>query len=197
MRDGHKTCDINPLGPLPSSLPSHAQWVDTCLRRSRFYGPFAASLPQALTPILDEYCNVLELTAPTDGGPYLVRACTTNAVKKRAPNGSLVSARSSTRRSRSPTDRSSPRRGAGGSSVFLSATTAKRSRPRRCVRCVYGGGRSDLRCVLLVLGPSALWMRSCAGLHHLAARLDVGARRAQERGACDEAQRAATGEHRL
>ena len=45
-------------------------------KTSRFYGPFAASLPEALTPILNEYCNVLVLTAPTDGGPYLVCACT-------------------------------------------------------------------------------------------------------------------------
>ena len=40
-------------------------------KTSRFYGPFAASLPGALTPILDEYCRVLELAAPVDGGAYL------------------------------------------------------------------------------------------------------------------------------
>jgi hypothetical protein len=40
-------------------------------KTSRFYGPFAASLPEALTPVLSKYCTVLELDAPTDGGPYL------------------------------------------------------------------------------------------------------------------------------
>ena len=29
-------------------------------KTSRFYGPFAASLPDALTPVLDKYCAVLE-----------------------------------------------------------------------------------------------------------------------------------------
>ena len=97
-------------------------------KTSRFYGPFAASLPEALTPILNEYCNVLVLTAPTDGGPYLVCACTAKCDHKRAPNttpGPSLLARSSTRHSRSPTGRSSPRRGAGGSSVYSSATTAR------------------------------------------------------------------------
>ena len=40
-------------------------------KTSRFYGPFAASLPDALTPILDSYCGALELDAPVEGGPYL------------------------------------------------------------------------------------------------------------------------------
>ena len=41
--------------------------------RARFLatdGPFASTLPEALTPILDEYTGVLELNAPVDG-PYL------------------------------------------------------------------------------------------------------------------------------
>jgi len=40
-------------------------------KTSRFYGPFAASLPSALTPILDQYCAVLELEPGSDIGPYL------------------------------------------------------------------------------------------------------------------------------
>jgi len=40
-------------------------------KTSRFYGPFAASLPSALTPILDQYCAVLELEPGSDAGPYL------------------------------------------------------------------------------------------------------------------------------
>ena len=39
-------------------------------RTSKFYGPFASSLPSALTPILNEYCAVLELAAPVES-PYL------------------------------------------------------------------------------------------------------------------------------
>jgi hypothetical protein len=39
-------------------------------KTSRFYGPFAASLPDALTPILTKYCSALELDAPSEG-PYL------------------------------------------------------------------------------------------------------------------------------
>ena len=39
-------------------------------KTSKFYGPFAASLSEALTPILNEYCSVLELTAPIES-PYL------------------------------------------------------------------------------------------------------------------------------
>ena len=39
-------------------------------KTSRFYGPFAASLPEALTPILDAYTRELEYDGPSDG-PYL------------------------------------------------------------------------------------------------------------------------------
>ena len=39
-------------------------------KTSKFYGPFASSLPSALTPILNEYCAVLELAAPVES-PYL------------------------------------------------------------------------------------------------------------------------------
>ena len=35
-------------------------------KTSRFYGPFAASLPEELTPILDKYCAALELDGPSD-----------------------------------------------------------------------------------------------------------------------------------
>ena len=41
-------------------------------KTSRFYGPFAASLPAELTPILDKYCSALELDGPDEsGGAYL------------------------------------------------------------------------------------------------------------------------------
>ena len=40
-------------------------------KTSRFYGPFAASLPDALTPILDQYTAVLELEPGSDEGAYL------------------------------------------------------------------------------------------------------------------------------
>jgi len=36
-------------------------------KTSRFYGPFAASLPDALTPILDQYATALELEFGGDG----------------------------------------------------------------------------------------------------------------------------------
>ena len=35
-------------------------------KTSRFYGPFAASLPSALTPILDKYASVLEMEPSGD-----------------------------------------------------------------------------------------------------------------------------------
>ena len=40
-------------------------------KTSRFYGPFAASLPDALTPVLDKYCAVLEFDDVSETGPYL------------------------------------------------------------------------------------------------------------------------------
>ena len=40
-------------------------------KTSRFYGPFAASLPEELTPILDKYCAVLEFDDVGESGPYL------------------------------------------------------------------------------------------------------------------------------
>ncbi len=40
-------------------------------KTSRFYGPFAASLPDALTPVLDKYCAVLEFDDIGETGPYL------------------------------------------------------------------------------------------------------------------------------
>jgi integrase len=40
-------------------------------KTSRFYGPFAASLPDALNGVLDAYCAVLELEPGSDEGPYL------------------------------------------------------------------------------------------------------------------------------
>jgi len=40
-------------------------------KTSRFYGPFAASLPSELTPILEKYCGALEFDTPDDSGPYL------------------------------------------------------------------------------------------------------------------------------
>ena len=40
-------------------------------KTSRFYGPFAASLPDALTPVLDKYCAVLEFDDVGETGPYL------------------------------------------------------------------------------------------------------------------------------
>ena len=41
-------------------------------KTSRFYGPFAASLPDALTPVLDKYCAVLEFDDVGETGPYLL-----------------------------------------------------------------------------------------------------------------------------
>lgn len=35
------------------------------------HGPFAASLPAELTPVLNKYCDVLELEPGDDIGPYL------------------------------------------------------------------------------------------------------------------------------
>ena len=40
-------------------------------KTSRFYGPFAASLPSELSPILDKYCSALELDDTDESGPYL------------------------------------------------------------------------------------------------------------------------------
>ena len=40
-------------------------------KTSRFYGPFAASLPDALTPVLDKYCAMLKFDDVGETGPYL------------------------------------------------------------------------------------------------------------------------------
>ena len=37
----------------------------------RFYGPFAASLPSELSPILSKYCAVLEFDDVAESGPFL------------------------------------------------------------------------------------------------------------------------------
>ena len=40
-------------------------------KTSRFYGPFAASLPSELSPILSKYCAVLEFDDVAESGPFL------------------------------------------------------------------------------------------------------------------------------
>ena len=40
-------------------------------KTSRFYGPFAASLPSELNDILDKYTSELGFDGPVDGGAYL------------------------------------------------------------------------------------------------------------------------------
>ena len=40
-------------------------------KTSRFYGPFAASLPSELNPILDKYVSALEFDGLDEAGPYL------------------------------------------------------------------------------------------------------------------------------
>jgi hypothetical protein len=55
-------CGLDPIGPPPQQTDGSPSRTD---------GPFAASLPDALTPILNRYTAVLELEPGSDAGPYL------------------------------------------------------------------------------------------------------------------------------
>ena len=73
QRDGHKTsrfCIAKWTRTLVVSPPCRLR-PPFCVPPDATDGPFAASLPDALTPVLNQYTAVLELEPGSDAGPYL------------------------------------------------------------------------------------------------------------------------------
>jgi len=73
QRDGHKTsrfCIAKWTRTLVLPLPCRLR-PPFCVPPDATDGPFAASLPGALTPVLNQYTAVLELEPGSDAGPYL------------------------------------------------------------------------------------------------------------------------------
>ena len=79
-------------------------------KTSRFYGPFAASLPDALTPVLDKYCAMLKFDDVGETGPYLFHP----------PQGSTLTV---------------PWSRAHGANGYLAASNATQAWPLRQRRC--------------------------------------------------------------
>ena len=73
-----------PTAPRTAHRPENDA-VHVRAARSKFYGPFASSLPEQLTPILNKYCAVLELDAPSEG-PYLFHPPQSNSDRSLEPS---------------------------------------------------------------------------------------------------------------
>ena len=135
-------------------------------KTSRFYGPFAASLPSALTPILDKYASVLEME-PSGDSAFLFHPPQSGIDRSMEPSAWTAWVKRLFKRWH-------------GTEIAPKTLRSVRSHPEPSSRVA-----------------SVLPLRGRTGVHHVAARLDGGARGAQERGACNEAQRAAAGKRRL